>query len=235
VRGWLREAWWVALAIVVAAAVVAWPRIWPPIREIVRPSPPKLTVTMTAEMGEACGPSFARDGILAEQRVLEVGVTNHSDRDVAVKRVRVVPGWLTGGFYAGENVAAKPADVLVDDWMGMLVIAKGASPQREAGQAALVAKGSAKKQEAPGQPIWWVRPEPIEVRTQALANGTIKRRSEERFRLRLGLKGSIEAVEGPVHVEIEPDAGPPVASPWLSVAVCTPAPPKPPAAPSKGK
>jgi hypothetical protein len=229
---WLRDNWWVVLTIVLAAAVVAGPRLWVPAWDLVRPSPPRFTVRATAERGEACGPSFGGGGILVEHSVLEVAIDNQSERDLLLARVRIVPGWMTGGFYTGDAAPGQAYDVLIDEWMAMLLIAKGLSDKREAGQAALVDKGYARRQETPGEPIWWVKPEPIEVKFPA-HNHMIKRRSQERFRVRVGLHASTDVLEGPVHVEVQPDAGPPVKSEWLSLAVCTPAPPKPPAPKSK--
>jgi hypothetical protein len=194
---------------------------WPSIRERVWPSTPSLTVATAVEQGGTCGPSFAAPGTYRlERRVLDVTITNPSRRDVTIKRVRLVPGWLTGGFYAGEIAPGMKFDVALDEWMGMLVIAQGHSDRREAGQAALVDKGYAKKQDTNAGPIWWIKPDPIEVKP--LPAPTVKRGSDARFRIALGLRGPKDAMEGPAHLEVEVDSGPPVRSEWFSLAVCTP-------------
>ncbi|MGQ0607028.1 MAG: hypothetical protein ACT4OQ_00995 [Chloroflexota bacterium] len=208
---------------ILGAGIIFGPRIWSGIRDRLSPAAPPVTVHATADKGEPCGPSFTGPATyLFEQALVEVSIDNPSKEDVFLRRIRLVPGWLTGGFYAGDIPPAKGYDVVLDEWMGLLVIALGHSDQREAGQAALVEKGYAKKQETTAAPTWWVKPDPVEVKGLPARRYTVRRESQERFRFRLGLRDPSNVIEGPVHLEIEPEVGPPVKSDWFNIAVCTP-------------
>jgi hypothetical protein len=213
----------VAVVAVLAGGIVVGVQKRDAIRDVMWPPPP-LTLQATVEKGEACGPSFAAPATyLFERAVVDIVIENPSRRDVFLRRIRLVPGWLTGGFYAGSVPPGKGYDVALDEWMAMLVIANGLSDRGEAGQTALVEAGYAKKQATTATPRWWVKPDPIEVKDIPARHYAVRRQSQERFRLRLGLRDPSNVVEGPVHLEIESEVGGASTSDWFDIAVCTPA------------
>jgi hypothetical protein len=212
----------VAGVVVLAGGIVFGVQQRDTLRDVMWPPPP-LTVGATVEKGEPCGPSFAAPAAyLFERAAVDVVIDNPSRREVFLRRIRLVPGWLTGGFHAGTVAPRKGYDVALDEWMGMLLIANGLSDRREAGQSALVASGYAKQEGTTTAPTWWIKPDPIDVKDLPARRYAVRRQGQERFRLRLGLPEPSNVLEGPVYLELEPETGAPVRSEWITIAVCTP-------------
>lgn len=180
---------------------------------------PKINLLITiVDEGVVCGPNLVKTGTdLVQRSIIDVGIKNSSDVDVFLTKVRLVPEEITGGFFAGVPGISKTYSVLVDSWYDMVTEAQGYSKKGKAGSDTLVSSGRARKTD---DDIWWVKPDPIEVTDIPGDKYTVKKQSEERFRIHMGLKRSINFIIGRIIVEIETDRGDKLKSPSFDIAVC---------------
>jgi hypothetical protein len=128
--------------------------------------------------------------------------------------VKLIPDWIEGGVIAGELTSTKTYTVTADAWYQMWYDALDPAKAK-----ALYDVGKLKELEG-GMP--WVRPDPINVKEIPANKYTIKRHSQERFQIEIGISDPRHYVQGTVFVEIEDDAGDVLSQGPLDVYICTP-------------
>ena len=224
-KRWLLNNWIVAsVVLAVVAAIPAWNAV-KVILEIKQELMPKIDLLVTVvDEGIVCGPNLLMpDTDLVQRSILDVGIKNTSDTDVFLKIVRLSPEEVTGGFFAGKLEISETYHIYVDKSLDMVTAAQGYSEKGEAGSDALVRAGRARKEERANPfptPIWWVKPDPIDVPEILGDKYTVKKQSEERFRLHMGLKRPIDFIIGRIVVEIETDRAGKRKSEPLEIAIC---------------
>jgi hypothetical protein len=167
-------------------------------------------VTMSVTVGES-------DPCVAEattRSLLDIGINNNSDRDIMLTSVKLVPEWIQGGVIAGELTSTKTYTVTADAWYQMWYDALDTAKAK-----ALYNLGKLKMLE---DGMLWVRPDPIDVKEIPANKYTIKRRSQERFQIQVGISEATHYVRGALYVEIKDDAGDVLRQGPLDVYICTP-------------
>lgn len=173
------------------------------------PSLPLVTMSVTVGEGDIC--TWDDAGPVLLRSVLDIGINNNSDRDIMLTSVKLAPEWIAGGVYAGELVSTKTYTVTADAWFRTWMDALDQDKL-----PALRAAGKLK--EIDGMP--WVQPDPIEVKGIPAGKYTIKRHSQERFQIQVGISDAVHYVWGTLYVEIEDDAGNLLRQGPLEVYIC---------------
>jgi hypothetical protein len=174
------------------------------------PTPSAPLVTMSVTVGES-------DSCIAEEvnrSLLDIGINNNSDRDIMLTSVKLIPDWIEGGVIAGELTSTKTYTVTADAWFQMWYEALDPAKAK-----ALYDLGKFKVLEG-GMP--WVRPDPIDVKEIPANKYTIKRHSQERFQIQVGISEATHYVRGALYVEIKDDAGEVLRQGPLDIYICTP-------------
>jgi len=182
------------------------------------PGAPLVTTSVTVGEGDIC--TWDDTGPVLLRSLLDIGINNNSDRDIMLTSVKLVPEWIMAGVYAGELVSTKTYTVTADAWFQTWMDAL--NPDNG---VALQSAGRLK--ELDGLP--WVRPDPIDVKEIPANKYTIKRHSQERFQIEIGISDPRHYVQGTIFVEIEDDAGDIFRKGPLDIYVCVHGdfPPKP--------
>jgi hypothetical protein len=175
-------------------------------------------MSVTVGEGDICTWDDASPVLI--RSLIDIGINNNSDRDIMLTAVKLVPEWIVAGVYAGELVSTKTYTVTADTWFQTWMDAL--NPDN-----ALALQSAGRLKELAGMP--WVRPDPINVEEIPANKYTIKRHSQERFQIEIGISDPRHYVQGTVFVEIEDDAGDILREGPLGIYVCTHGefPPKP--------
>lgn len=168
-------------------------------------------MSVTVGEGDIC--TWEDSGPVLLRSLIDVGINNNSDRDIMLTSVKLLPEWIQGGVYAGELVATKTYTVTADSWYQMWYDALDPVKAK-----ALYDAGRLKGLESGDH---WVRPDPIDVKEIPANKYTIKRHSQERFQIQIGISSATDYVHGTLYVEIRDDAGDVLNQGPLDIYICT--------------
>jgi len=195
-RKLLNNIFFAVLALAVSAILTV-SELIPALRTIVIEVSRKDQVTMlaTVKEGKSCN-YFDEEKEFIQHSVLDIGINNNSARDHMLTDVLLIPDGVGGCFFAGETDVSKTYSVLLDSWME---------------------KSNCVTPLAPGDKL-----EPIHVKEIIDNKFVVKKQSQERFQISMGLSNAADYLRGKVIVEIRTDGEITLKSDPLEILICEP-------------
>ncbi len=183
------------------------------------PLPPKTTMLVTVKDDHPClidGMGIF-DGMLRRD-TLDIGINNNSNRDLLITSAILKPIWISYNQWMGPTPINASYDVSVAEWWSEFerlpenVFFQG--PNTPAPEPEILSRIARVGH------TFWFQPSPIEVKEIIGDKYTIKRNSQERFEIVLGLSGTEESLWGSLIFEITTDDNQTLTSDPVEFAVC---------------
>jgi hypothetical protein len=180
--------------------------------------PPNVTMVVSVQEGYQCGIYLGEDFLSTPQKsTVDIGINNNSDRDVIVDSALLVPEWVFAGQWLGPIPVTETYSVSVDEWWGQWRYFEGFAYEIEGYPTPTADELMRFKKEGS---VIWVRPDPIAADDVVHDKYTIKKNSQERFQITLGLSEKYQWLIGTLFLEIGLDNGMTLRSDLLDFVVC---------------
>jgi hypothetical protein len=219
----------------------------------------RLTMLVTVKE-ERCNAFLLAFGDIQQASTIDIGLNNNTEGNLMLTSVKLVPEWITAGFFAGQLAPSAQYEVSLAEWYEMaevsgslyrvLALTKSAPDDKEIkamveeetkrfgnwcsprygslcsrGVEGLIATGKARVKKDSDDDfdsgIWWVKPEPIEIKDIPGNKYTINKGAAERIVIHLGLKRSLDYLIGTVRIAVTTDAGDTIKSEPVKISICT--------------
>ncbi len=178
------------------------------------PPPPEVTMLVTTTEGYACDMDAMGMFIVNQKMILDVGINNNSKRDLFITSATLKPLWIFASQWMGPTSVSATYNVSLDEWWGesqALLEAWYATPAAEPEQLDRFARVGY---------LTWTHPHPIDVKEILEDKFTIKKESQDRFQIELGLSKTYQFMWGKILLEIKTDNGMTLVSQPIEIAVC---------------
>jgi hypothetical protein len=218
---------WAALGVIAVAALAVSLLVMQPTRGFVEiavlgthtptptrtptPPPPEVTMLVTTTEGYACDMSSF---VVSQKMILDVGVNNNSKRDLFITAATLKPLWIYASQWMGPTSISATYNVSLDEWWGEVMGLQNAlymTPAMESAELERTARVGY---------MTWAHPHPIEVKEILEDKFTVKKESQDRFQIELGLSETYQFMWGKVVLEIKTDNGMTLVSEPIEIAVC---------------
>lgn len=182
------------------------------------PGPPDITMVVTVQEGYQCGIFVGEDFLLTPQKsILDIGINNNSDRDVLVNSAALIPEWVFASQWMGPIPVTETYSVSVDDWWGQWSYISSFAYEMEGFPTPTADELMRFKKEGS---VIWVHPDPIAADDVVHDKYVVKRNSQERFQISMGLTEKYQWLVGNLSLEIGLDNGMTLQSDLLDFVVC---------------
>jgi hypothetical protein len=182
------------------------------------PGPPQVTLVVTIHDGNSCGIYRGEEYLSTNQKsILDVGINNNSDTDLIIKSVFLQPEWIYAGQWLGPISSSEKYQVSVDTWWDQWQQFSGFAYEFTDLPTPTADELKRFKVE---EDVIWVKPDPIEVKDIAHDKYTIKKNSQERFQISMGLTDKYKWLLGSIFLEIHMDNNIVLRSEPLEIIVC---------------
>ena len=209
---------WIAVGLLLIAGALAFSsNVLDSLNKLGLLSKSESPITMTANVIDdrlyCAGFSVEPDeDLMTEKAILDVAVNNVSKQTHIINSAKIIPVWISGGFFAGELQPTKTYSVLLDDWVA---VAKNAKID-DAVFEDLKNQNKAKKDDED----LWIQPDAINVKELVENKYAIPAETAERFQIKFGLSNTNSYLYGKVQLQIETDLGSTIISEPLWITVC---------------
>jgi hypothetical protein len=180
--------------------------------------PPDVTMVVTVRDGYPCGIYLGDEFLLTSQKsTLDIGINNNSDRDLIVESALLIPEWVFASQWLGPIPVSETYSVSVDLWHGqwaqfsIFVYEMEGNPTPTADELTRFKKEGS---------VIWVHPDPVAAEDVIHDKYTIKKNSQERFQISMGLTEKFQWLIGTLTLEIKLDNGMILRSNVLDFVVC---------------
>lgn len=176
--------------------------------------PPEVIMLVTTTEGYACDMDSFGIFNVNQKMILDVGINNNSDRDLFITSATIKPLWVFASQWMGPTSISATYNVSLSQWWDesqTLLDAWYATPAADPEQLDKIARVG-----------WmtWVRPSPIEVKEILQDKFTIKKNSQDRFQIELGLAETFRYMWGTIVLQFKTDNGMTLISEPIEFVVC---------------
>ena len=182
------------------------------------PGPPDVTMVVTVQDGYQCGIYLGDEFLLTPQKsTLDIGINNNSDRDLIVESALLIPDWVFASQWMGPIPVSETYSVSVDSWwsqwaqFSIFAYAMEGYPTPTADEMTRFKKEGS---------VICVHPDPVEATDIVHDKYTIKKNSQERFQISMGLTENYQWLIGSTYLEIGLDNGMALRSDLLDFVIC---------------
>lgn len=180
--------------------------------------PPETTMLVTVKEGYPClVDSMGVFNNVTRKDTLDIGINNNSDRDLMITSATLKPIWITTDQWMGPTPITATYDVSLDGWWNESELLVMSIYETE---GYLTPLPDAHERVAQVGWMRWTKPSPIEVKEITGDKFTVKRNSQDRFEIVLGLSETNQSMWGSLIVELTTDNNQTLTSEPIQFAVC---------------